>query len=232
MALKEKQKTNLSTIKRLYEDALEIFDSRDFYTMKRKIPKHTAGSFDEMVRQNSNPAVYKDWWMRAEECFKQLGLNFLRFKRTVASVESSDEYGISYAGYLALAIDELQKMITDPNYLDSYGLSKRKPQSWPEITHKNGLIVQGDRFHKFSNSEAILILNKLWDNRRILRPDKTVAKEGQPLAWSALPKSADSNKSTAQAVNKSMREKGITLLITYPKKIDGLLLVVTEKRTN
>jgi len=220
------------TLKKLYEQGLEIVETNNLYGAPRKIPKNQSESFNEMMRQNIYPAIYKRWWDTAESYFSNNSLNFLRFKKKIYAIESSSDYDVGHAGYLLTALDELEKMIDKPSYSEAYKLSAKRVQRWPGVDYKNGVIRQGDKFHKFSNEAAINMLNKLWIKRRIIQPDKTTVSMGEVTAWSEFTKTIDSNKGTAQAINKSMREKGITLSVIYPKRLNGLLLIATQKRTN
>ncbi len=219
-------------LKGLYESGLEIVESNGLYNVWKTIPKGLDKSFGEMIRQNVNPKTYDQWWLNAEGVFRDNSLNYLRFKKAVFRNGGSEDYGIGRASRLLMALDELEKIIDSQSYLAGYKLTTKKPQQWPEIHHKDGAILQGGRQHKFSDNDAIKVLDQLWSKREIIRPDETVFKEGQPVEWKKLGKSIDRNKSIAQAVNKSMRQKGITLRIVYPKRLNGLMVIVKEKRTN
>jgi len=217
------------TIRQLYEQGLEIVETNNLYGVWRKIPNAKDKSFDEMSRQNIYPATYKKWWIDAEKCFSKNLLNFLRFKKKVFAVDSQSDYGVGHAGYLLMALDELEKIIDDSKYQQSYMLSAKKVQQWPEVEYENGIVRQGNKLHQFSNIAAKSMLGTLWPKRQIVQPDSIILRVGKVTDWGTFAKSIGSNKGTVQAINKSMREKAITLRVIYPKRINGLLLVVTQK---
>lgn len=219
-------------LKELYGVGLEIVEANNLYDIWKTIPKGQAGSFDQMIKQNINPKKYQDWWLSAENTFKDASLNFLRFKKNIVRHDPRSNETIGFAGYLLMALDEVERMIDKPELLEAYILSSKRAQTWPEVTYEKGLVVQGNESHKFSDTSAIKMMDELWSKRKITKPDKAIVRAGESTPWSVFPKSIDSSKATAQAINKSMRLKSINLAVTYPKKLNGLQIVASQKPAN
>lgn len=227
--IKTESQYKVIKLKELYETGLEIVETNNLYDIWKTIPKGETGSFNQMIKQNINPKKYQDWWIHAETTFRDGSLNFLRFKKNIVRHDQRSNETVGFAGFLLLALDEIEHMIDMPVLLDAYILSSRRSQTWPEIIYQKGTVTQGDNQHKFSDTNAINMLDELWTKRKIIKPDKSIVRAGEATTWDSLPKTVDSSKGTAQAINKSMRLKSINLAVTYPKKLRGLQVVVTQK---
>jgi hypothetical protein len=222
-------------VKRLYEAALEIVDERNLYTIKQQIQKHVDGSFGEYLRQNFKAEVYEQWWNDLQHSFAKVGLNFLKFKKHIMLTKKKDEHEIAPPGYLMIAIVELERMISGKDYLDDYKLSAKATQSWPNVKYRKGVVDNGVDIHdfkKYDNKDAIELLDKLWVGRKVVSPTNTLLKEGKPTKWEELGTlNKDSVKSTANAINKAMRDKHINLRIKHPVKVEGVFLWLQQKST-
>lgn len=232
MSSQHRQRTE---VKRLYESALEIVDERNLYNIRRLVKKGSKEGFSDYLRQNFQPGVYEKWWIDLQESFSKVGLNFLKFKKKILMLEPDDTESIFPPGYLLFAIDELEAILSSKDYFEEYILTTKAVQSWPEIHYKSGVVDNGTEVHDFNrlgNHDAIAMLNKLWDDREIISPTKTVLKAAKPLTWNKSgAKSIESGKATANTVNKAMRGKGINLRIKFPRNTKGVYLRAQQKST-
>jgi len=221
--------------KRLYEVALEIVDERNLYGIKQQIKKHADGSFGEYLKQTYKTEVYEQWWIDLQQTFANVNLNFLRFKKKIILREMDDGYEIAPPGYLLQAIVELEKMISDKDYLDDYRLSAKATQSWPSIKYSKGLVNNGVEIHnftKFDNKDAIQMLDRLWAGRQVISPTNAKLKEASPISWKEAGfTNIGSGKATANAINKAMREKNINLRVKFPKNTKGVFVRLQQKST-
>lgn len=224
-----------SELKRLYESALEIVEERKLYDIQRQVKKGSADGFGDYVRQNFDTQIYEQWWLDLQETFARAGLNFLKFKKKVYQREPDKTQSIFPPGYLLFAVDELEALLTDKEYLDSYRLSAKAVQTWPVVDYSDGVVNNGVEVHNFNrsgNKDAIALLDSLWEAREIKSPTKAILKPGKSVVWSKSGvKNIGSGKATANSVNKAMRTKGIELRVKFPKNTNGVYLSVTQKST-
>lgn len=222
-------------IKRLYEAALEIVEERNLYAIKQEVAEENHDKFTGFVHQSISPQIYESWWSELKQGFSKAGLNYLRFKKKVVGCALEEKLPVTPAGYFMFGLLELEAMIADKNYLDEYALSSKATQSWPVVRYRNGVIDNGVEVHDFnksSNTDAIKMLNALWEDREIVSPTKAILHSGQPISWSGVgAKSNDGGKYTAHAINKAMRAKDIRLRIRFPKRTSGVYLEVQQKGT-
>jgi hypothetical protein len=232
MSSQHKQRNEL---KRLYEAALEIVDERNLYNIKQQIKKHTDGSFGEYLKQTYKTEIYNDWWIDVQQSFSKVNLNFLRFKKKIILGEIDEGYEIAPPGYLLRAIVELERIISNKDYLDEYMLSPKTKQSWPTITYSKGLVnnsVDIHNFTKFDNKAAIQMLDRLWVGRQVISPTNSLLRKAKPISWKELGfTNIGSGKATANAINKAMREKQINLRVKFPKNSKGVYVRLQQKST-
>lgn len=224
-----KSKNTPLELKLVHEKGLVIVESQNLYGSWKKIPKGQRGSFNEMVKQNFNQKLYLDWWNEVEKVFSDNSLNFLRLKRKVFTHDNSDNYGVGHATRLMVGLDIIEKLIDKDEFLRSYKLTKPAVQQWQKIEYDGKTIKQGsDKLHTFSDDGCIRMLRVLWKDRLIVRAADDIIPEPSVHDWNEFGKRIDTTKATAQAINKAMREKKITLRVKYPKRANGLYLLATQ----
>lgn len=224
-----KSKNTLLELKLVHEKGLVIVESQNLYGSWKKIPKGQRGSFNEMVKQNFNQKLYLDWWNEVEKVFSDNSLNFLRLKRKVFTHDNSDSYGIGHATRLMAGLDIIENLIEKDEFLLSYKLTKPAAQQWQKIEYDGKTIKQGtDKLHTFSDGGCIRMLRILWEDRLIVRAADNINHEPSVHDWNEFGKRIDTTKATAQAINKAMREKKITLRVKYPKRANGLYLIAAQ----
>lgn len=223
----------LSTTRRLklvYEKGLNIIESRDLYSVWESIPKHDQKSFDEFARQNMSPDIYKEWWQLLQEEFSKSSLNFLKIKRKSLKVTDIRNNSIGHASRLVKALNELERMIEDKDYLNTYMIEGRDVHSWSVINFNNDTVTQGaSNFHRFTDPDAQKMLSILWESRAILKPYDKLKNTDGATGWEKLPWKIERAKGIAQAINKSMRQKNISLRVSHQKSLKGMLLIARQK---
>lgn len=225
----------MDAVRRVYQDGLALFSATGLHGAPKRVPKagepgFDDNSFEQYMRQNWQPHRFDSWWQDLKNCFSDHRLNYLRFEKKVMDVDAS-QHSIYPVANFVRAIDEIEHMATDTAYFHTYILTERPTIEWPEIKFDGQTVTQGLKSHTFENEDCIQLLNALWDDRETQLPDeKTVSRRGTVLPWTdPLNKSKDGTKATCQAINKPMREKGISLRVTYPKKAGGVVLIATEQ---
>lgn len=227
----------INALKILYEAALEIVDEQNLYSTMRKIKKNDEG-FEEYYSQilKSKSTIYEQWWIDLQQSFAKAGLNFLRFKKKMLLREDKDGYAIAPPGYLLHAIAELELMISNKAYLSNYLLSTKAKQVWPTIKYSKGVVDNGIEIHdfkRFDNKDAIQMLDRLWTGRQVISPTSAELKASIPISWNEVGfTNVGSGKSTANAINKAMREKRINLRVKFPRNSKGVFIRLQQKSTD
>lgn len=224
-----KSKNTVFELKKLYEKGEIIVEAQNLYGSWKKIPKGQRGSFNEMVKQNFNQKLYFEWWSEVEKVFSENDLNFLRLKRKVFTHDTSENYGVGHASRLMSALDIIETLIDRDEQLNSFKLTKPAVQQWHKIEFDGKTVNQGvNKSHTFTDEACIEMLKKLWNDRHIVRAVDKAELPPSVHEWKEFGKRVDTTKATAQAINKAMREKHITLRVKYPQKANGLYLLATQ----
>lgn len=232
------EKTILDLSDRLTEARI-IIDEQGLYNIWDKISesgdpefgKH-GSSFNEAIRQNRFPAVFQRWSERVEDTFVDNNLDYLKFKFVS---ESGDARNLSqqHAAKFLRKFKALESIVDDPTTLERYKTQKPQIHSWPPVEFVDGVLIQGERRHKFNDDDYVRLLNTLWQNRRIVSPSGSIVfVTGKSISRQDVLKAAAIRdhsrfKSMVTGVHKVLRPKRIALKISYP---DEVLLIVFQDR--
>jgi hypothetical protein len=174
---------SLLKLRRALEEGYDIQRKRNAYTTpsipKAEDPEYKSFSHSlaEDYRQNQRTHDFTDWASRVDDIFTELRLNFGRFRHmTEANVDPSSD---SYAKAFKRQLDELDKIVYDPEYFKTYQLLP----DHPPIIFEGRELSQGYHSHTFnqSNKYVVPLLSLLWENRRIETEAGQILQTGQPL---------------------------------------------------
>lgn len=227
----EKKQRAVLHLRKILEDGYELQEKRNAYNTP-PIPrnddpayKSQRESFNEAVRQNWGQNEYENWAFDLSEAFKAEKLNFRRFRhRTEASNEPRKN--ISNAAYLKKMLDELDLIVNDTKYFDTYTLVPKHPA----VIFDEGVLSQGYNEHPFRDDKYRQLLEMLWEGRRILDENDNVLKNERPTSKEKIYKELNIDherfKDIVRGIHAEMKRKSIDLKVKFPK--DAFILVVQD----
>lgn len=180
-----KDAATISLLGEILSDGYVIIDDHDLHGIWEYIPTSdepdwTNESFAEYVRQSANAKTYHTWGQRLESAFGTSDLDFLRFKHKTTSGDKRKLSQYPAARFVRM-MRELDDIVHKMDILQQYKAFVKRPSSWPEIFYKDGLVTQGDKHHRYTDSQYIELLDLLWKPRRIVSPSGKTIKNETPL---------------------------------------------------
>lgn len=180
--------------------------------LRRKIP-HT---FGEYAVQNWNFPGRQNWLNKLESSFLQLGLNFVRFENKYKNIDPTTT-SLTKSNYFKSALDELEKMLSDTNYMKLYTLL---PEEKAFVIKNGKTISYGNRSHAFQDGNTIKLLDKLWTTRKDHTGHNDQSSGGismQELV-EKLKMSEDAIKAASKAISVAMNRKNIPVSVRSRSK--------------
>lgn len=223
---------SLLKLRRALEKGYDIQRKRNAYKTppipKAKDPEYKSfsHSMGENYRQNHRPQDFTNWASELDTTFTGLHLNFGRFRHITEA--NTDSYSDSHAKAFKRQLDELDKIVNDAKYFETYHMLP----AHPVINFEGQELSQGYYSHKFnqSNKYVIPLLSLLWKSRQIETEDGRILRAGQPIKLASIYKDLGLNHDnfdlTVRAIHAAAHRKSINLKIRYPKQ--EVALVATQ----
>ena len=217
-------------LKNTLNSGLSLIDRRNLYQTP-EIPKGNepgyrsfAHSIGEHAHQNGAPQDFDGITNSIVKIFKEERLNYERF--LLKTSPPNDNLRDSAAKQLKRQINELDRIVYEPKYIDSY---VRKNVEYP-IEYAESAIHQGYRKHKFRDPIHARVVEILWGNRKIITGDGIVLSEGKPMRRDEMLQNLNIDwgrfTDIVRAIHGSMKRKEILLRIAYP---DDIQVIATQE---
>ncbi len=224
------QKHTLDSLKLVLTSGYDLIEKRNLYQTPR-IPRSWEKDFNprdsnfyRAIRQQSINGDFFHWDKSLLKVFEVANLSWARFRRRTEDFdESTDNY--SEAATFKRKVDELDRIVTSKKTYEAYLL----PPGYPPVEFTQGELIQGIATHIFYEEQATILLNLLWDGRKILDPQGLTLKEAKPIereeVLSAIKSTNDRFMTVVRNIHTMSHRKNISLKVKFPKGQSGALQI-------
>lgn len=217
----------------LLEQGYVIADNSKLYGLRKKIPKSNESTFkqdddnfEHFIRYSLNKGVYEGWIKRVTLTFDKAGLQTSKLQIKINDFDPSIESNLPAQKFMR-TIRELQKIVSDSRYLNSYARSN----DLSPVELRGSTLSQGINSHTFQSTYAIAI-RLLWDGRQVQNQRGEVTKKAHPTTHSMFEQKTGVKRTQlanfAKAIRNIERKKGIHIQLKYPRGSNSVFLVVHE----
>lgn len=221
----QRKQSAILELHKILESGYKIQQEQDIFQIQR-VPRNdepgfSDKSFGDYLKQGANGSnVYWKFTDAVKTEFEKFGLSFGRFRNKTESINPTTEPD-SPAGLFTRQLKELDHIINDSSYFDSYVIAT----NYPEVTFEDGVVSQGYQQHRFNSSsdQHRALISLLWDGRKITTTKGQTIKQAKPLArediYTKLGIKYERFKDIVRAIELAMKRKDILLDIKFPNDV-------------
>lgn len=221
-----------TALKSILEQGYEIAANRGLVGLKKKVYRSDEvgfrsidNNFGHMVMQEWMSQEYEDWFNVLEKAFTRFGLQISKFKIKADTFDSDKESNRSAQRFIR-RINELEKIVNDKNYLNTFISTSTKPR----VSLVKNMLSQGSNKHPLE-PEYESVIRLLWKGREIINSKKEIIKKPSPTTRPMVYSKLNINHEALVRISKGIKaintKKNIDIHLVYPKN-EGVYLVVTQ----